>query len=497
MRTLLFLLFAVGASASNNVLFIVTDDYGIDSSSLYNSTAGASLPPTPNIASLAANGIRFLHAHANPVCSPTRACLITGRHSFRTGVGDTVESSVALPSTEIALPEVFAANSALGYAMASFGKWHLGGGTNGPATLGGWPHYAGGLIGALSSYTSWTKTTNGAQATSTTYATTDVVNDAVAWIAARGTQPWFAWVAFNAPHSPFHKPPSNLHGYSLTGLPINTNQRIHYEAAVEAMDTEIGRLLAAVDLNTTNVIFMGDNGTPGPVIQPPYTSAHAKDTLYEGGTKVPLIIRGPAVVSPGRTSSALVNAVDIFSTIVDLAGLTAPSTTIDGKSLRPILQNTADTTRFGYSEMFGSGVATNVAGQALRNSQFKLIRFQNGSEEFYDLTADGNETMNLLTGTLSSTQQANYYQLVLGLSKYQSTVASPVVSSASMNGTCSITVSRDESLTYTLWRSADLGDLSWAPVSNAQISVGSTTVTLTDPAPPTTKAFYKVLATAP
>lgn len=497
MRALLFLLIAAVASASDNVLLIIVDDYGADSSSLYNSTAGASLPPTPNIASLAANGVRFLNAYGNPVCSPTRACLMTGRHAFRTGVGDTVESSIALPSTETTLPEIFATNSSLGYAVASFGKWHLGGGMNGPANLGGWPHYAGGLIGALSSYTSWTKTTNGVQTTSTTYATTDVVNDAVAWIAARGTQPWFAWVAFNAPHSPFHKPPAGLHSYSLTGLPINTNQRVHYEAAVEALDTEIGRLLAVVNLNTTNVIFMGDNGTPGPVIQPPYTSAHSKDTLYEGGTKIPLIIRGPAVASTGRTSSAPVNAVDIFSTIVDLAGLTAPSTTIDGKSLLPILQNTTDTTRFGYSEMFGSNVATNVAGKALRNSQFKLIQFQNGTQEFYDLAADANETSNLLAGVLTATQQANYYQLVLGLSKYQATVTSPVVGSASMNGTCSITVSRDASLSYTLWRSADLGELSWAPVANAQIATGSTTVTLTDPTPPATKAFYKVLATAP
>ena len=497
MRTLLFLLIAIAAHASNNILLIIADDYGVDSSSLYNSTSGASLPPTPTIASLVANGVRFLNAYANPVCSPTRACLLTGRHAFRTGVGDVVDTSTVFPTNEFTLPDAFAAHPELGYSVAQFGKWHLGNGSNGPATAGRWPSYAGCLVGALNDYRAWTKTINGVTGAAngtTTYATTDVTNDAIAWIQARGTTPWFAWVAYNAPHTPFHKPPANLHSYSLTGLNINTNQRVHYEASVEAMDTEISRLLASVDLAKTNVIFMGDNGTPGTVIQAPYTTPHAKDTLYEGGTKVPFIIRGPAVVSPGRTSAANVNVVDVFSTILDLAGISYASPTLDSRSLLPILQNSSDSTRYGYSEMFGANIPTSTGGQAIRNTQYKLIRFQNGTEEFYELSTDANETSNLLAGTLTAAQQANYYSLALRLANYQSSLASPTVSSLLMDGAYSVTVSRDSVLTYTLWRSSDLSELSWAPIANAQQTSTSTTVTLSDPTPLATRAYYKVLA---
>src|SRR3954470_16637115 len=124
----LFAAFVLNGSASpQNILLIIADDYGADSSSLYNSTnTGASLPPTPNIAALAQSGVVFRNAYANPLCSPTRACLITGRFGFRTGIGDvvTTPTSAMLTASEFTLPEAFAANSALGYQLAPFGKWH-------------------------------------------------------------------------------------------------------------------------------------------------------------------------------------------------------------------------------------------------------------------------------------------------------------------------------------------------------------------------------------
>src|SRR5205085_10475603 len=229
------------------------------------------------------------NAYANPVCSPSRACLLTGRHSFRTGVGDVVMagSSGTLQSSEFTLAETFAANPSLNYQLAQFGKWHLALAPNSPANLGGWPHFAGSLAGAVASYTNWTKTVDGVNTTNyTNYATTDTVNDAIAWIQAQTNKPWFAWVAFNAPHTPFHKPPANLcphyQGLSGTQQSINSTPRPYFEAMVEAMDLEMGRLLAAVDRTNTHVIFLGDNGTPGQIIQPPYLSSRGKDTLYEG-----------------------------------------------------------------------------------------------------------------------------------------------------------------------------------------------------------------------
>ncbi|MEO6182954.1 MAG: sulfatase-like hydrolase/transferase, partial [Verrucomicrobiota bacterium] len=277
MRTLFLLAMAMVFSAKatpQNILLIIADDYGIDSSSLYNTNAAASQPPTPNINALAQSGVLFRNAYVNPVCSPTRSCLITGRYGFRTGIGDVIAgaSSPTLSASELTLPDAFAANASLGYQLASFGKWHLANGTNTPSTIGGWPHFAGSLQGAITSYTNWTKTVNGVSTTNyTNYATTDLVNDASAWIQARGTNNWFAWIAFNAPHTPLHLPPTNLcpHYATLSGTSTNisANPRKYFEAMVETLDTEIGRLLESVNRTNTHIIFLGDNGTQS-VVQP-------------------------------------------------------------------------------------------------------------------------------------------------------------------------------------------------------------------------------------
>src|SRR6185503_3037006 len=186
-----------------------------------------------------------------------------------------------LSASEFTLPEAFAANAALGYQVAQFGKWHLNNLPASPNNIGGWPHFAGSLVGALANYTNWTKNVNGTSTPNyTAYATSDVVDDAIAWIQTQGSRPWFAWVAFNAPHAPLHKPPNALcpHYTTLSGtqMDINRNPRSYFEAMVEAMDTEIGRLLAAVNRTNTHIIFIGDNGTANQVIQPPYSTMKAK-----------------------------------------------------------------------------------------------------------------------------------------------------------------------------------------------------------------------------
>ena len=438
------LIFSTGIAHAQqrNVLLIIADDYGIDSSSLYNTSPGAVLPPTPNINALKTSGVMFRNAFAQPTCSPSRASMLTGRQPFRHGVTTAVTANDGqLRASEFTLPRAFAANPSLGYSTALFGKWHL---TIGPSyaadpnNIGGWPHFSGSLSGGLNSYTAWTKTINGVSGTTngtTTYATTDTTDDAVAWITARGAQPWFACVSYCAPHTPFHKPPNNLHTYDTlqpgwTNMPINdtsAHQRIHYNAAVEAMDTEIGRLLSSMSPTVranTDIIFIGDNGTPNQVIQTPFGTGHAKDSLYEGGTHVPLIIAGPDVVSPNRDSTALVNCVDVYSTVLELAGInvatTQPATNpIDAKSLLPILKNTADSTHYGYMEQSGSTLTSAEAGKAVRNAAgYKLIRFNDGHEEFYFLPTDANEISNLLLAALNSTQQTNYNELSAQLATY-------------------------------------------------------------------------------
>ena len=505
--------------AANNVLLIIADDYGTDACSLYNTSPGASLAPTPNIASLAANGIKFTNAYACPVCSPTRSCILTGRYGFRTGTGNVVSaaSGNALKVTEFTLPDAFAVNSSLGYQLKHFGKWHLGGGNQSPSTNGGWPAFAGSLAGEISSYTSWTKViTNGtpggtSSTTSTTYATTDVVNDAVSWIQLQNnaSKPWIAWVAFNAPHTPFHLPsPTSLcpHYTSLSGTTqdINNNPRNYYNAAIEAMDTEIGRLLGAVDLAKTTVIFLGDNGTPGQVLQTPLSTGHGKDTLYEGGVRVPFLIRGPGVVSPGRTEAGFVHAVDLYATILELAGMSIASTvpasvTLDSQSLLPIMGNQPVTRSKNFSEEFDSATPT-LGGFALRDDQFKLIRKRTGVDEFYDLQSDPYETNDLfLSGIagLSANQLSAYYKLRYSLSKYTTTPTPSVAGVSKSVSGMTLRVAQLSGYTQTLWRTTDLQSGLWAPVTGATSSVGSGEITFVDPSPPEGRAFYSVVAEAP
>ena len=489
------------ASNRNNILLIMADDYGLDASSLYNTSPGVSLPPTPNIASLAASGVKFTGAHAYALCSPTRSSILTGRFGFRTGTGNVVAaaSNNSLLASEFTLPDAFAANSGLDYQLKHIGKWHLGGGQTAPCLIGGWPSFAGALIGEVTDFYNWTKVTgSGATAsstTSTTYATTENVNDALAFINSQTAagKPWFTWLAFNAPHTPYHKPPNDLHSYDTTvagweSLAITGNSLVHYNAAVEAMDTEIGRVLAGVDLNTTTVIFIGDNGTPTATLQAPYPASRGKATLYEGGVRVPMIIRGPNVVSPGRTAPQLVHVVDLYSTILELAGINVASTVpggtvLDSQSLLPILQNQTVTRPQAYSELFDTSDAT-FGGHALRNSQYKVIRPKTGSESFYDLQADPYEATNLLTSgvnAMTAAQRNAYYSLVADLGTY-STTAATTINAVTLNP--SVATSGD-AVTVT-------ANVTPAPTT----SITSVNLTYDTGVPTTTTVFTETMGTA-
>ncbi len=437
-----------------NILLIIADDLGIDALSLYssllNNSGTGQFPPTPNIASLAANGVQFNHAYTYTVCSPSRSCILTGRFGYRTDTGNVVagSSNNFLQATEFTLPRAFAANSALGYQLKHIGKWHLGGGNTAPGAIGGWPAFAGYLAGQVADYYSWPKViTDGTPGgtttlTSTVYSTTDQVNDAVSFINTQTTagKPWFATVAFNAPHvvstAPLYQlPPTSLitapyTSLSGTSADIAANPRNYFDAIIQAMDTEMGRLLASVDLAKTDVIFIGDNGTDTPVIQSPYSASHSKASLYEGGIRVPLIIRGPDVVSPGRTTDVLTHFVDLYSTILELAGINVAATvpagvTIDSQSLLPVLNNTATThSTLIYGEEFDIAFPT-LGGRCLRNSQYKLIRKAAGvnltTDEFYDLLADPYEATNLLAGgvaAMTTARQTAYNTLVTQLATF-------------------------------------------------------------------------------
>jgi arylsulfatase A-like enzyme len=406
------------ADPPRNILLLIADDMGVDRVGAY-----AEHPDpgrTPVIDSLAANGVLFRNAWSNPVCSPSRAALLTGRHCFRTGFGFGTNwfiTPTELSPNEVTLPDVLPP----AYTSLALGKWHLGSKKVSGAlhpNLCGFDHFKGSMTvlagGPTDNYFNWPKISDGVSSQSTKYVTTEGVDDALAFI--HGTpEPWFVWLSFHSPHGPFHKPPAHLHTYSLPPLIDDSTTPIHMKAMAEAMDTEIGRLLQgmppAVRANTV-VVFVADNGTDKVATTAPFSPAHAKGTLYEGGINVPLIVSGPGVAS-GAECGAIVNTTDLFATIAEIAGA-APVTAEDSISLVPYFSNPAlpSLRSHAYSEFFSPNDfgAYTFRLRAVRDQRYKLMYSYDHSttpnvRELYDLQADPFELQNLLAGRLTAEQQ--------------------------------------------------------------------------------------------
>ncbi len=438
-----------------NILLIIGDDMGVETMASYG--VGENPPTTAAIDELAREGVRFTNVWSQPLCSPTRATILSGRYGFRTGVGTPlgivrpplpdipqipewasfepppvtynieVRPSHGLLAGEYTLPMAFKANRQLGYSTAAIGKWHLADAVNGwldHPNLTGFDHFSGTMGGTPESYFAWNKVTNGELTGVVGYMPADKADDAIAWIEEQGDDPWFLWVAFNVPHIPLHLPPeaywqddhSDLDSKSLP----EERSGDYFAAMIEAMDTQIGRLLASIEpqvRENTYVIFMGDNGSTSATLSAPFQARRAKNTIYQGGINVPLIVRGPNVV-PGATSSALVNSTDLFATIMEMAGI-RPEEAVpedvrtDSVSFLSALSN--PDARSGrdwiYADVFTGGFAgVEDANYAIRNARYKLLRHR-GSEEFYDLEEDPYEQSNLLAQELSPQERAEYLAL--------------------------------------------------------------------------------------
>ncbi len=421
------------APPPQNVLLIIADDIGVDKLGSYAGDANATyegaasyLPQTPVIDDMAARGLRFTDAWASPTCSPTRAGIMTGRHGFRTGVGDVVygADSTVLDLAETTIAEV-AADA--GYKTALIGKWHLG--ENDPPAewaegetwsdhqgtvyeyqtypiSHGFDDFMGTLKGGLGdvdfdgSYTDWlyieSSTCAGCvdQTVSerrTDYATTAIVDEATAWINAQGDDPWLAVVSLHAPHTPLEAPPEGC-SYRAAGADAPTEDIDIYKDMVECMDRRIGDLLAGIDdLDDTFVVFIGDNGTTDGVTEGVFDDGRGKATLFESGVRVPMIMADGRTLaagldgftfttdwlrsrrflgSTGVSSSALVHTVDLFATIAEVMGADGSSGE-DSVSLLPILDGSASEVHdFIYTEYFDT---SSVGGFALRQDNWKLL----------------------------------------------------------------------------------------------------------------------------
>ncbi len=408
-----------------NVLVVVLDDVGVDVLSLYGASPAAL---TPRLDELGATGAVFDSAYASPVCSPTRAELMTGVAAPHHGVDGALAwtEDHGLACEHVTLPEAL---REAGYTTAAFGKWHLDvvdeGGIEG-ARIHGFDRFAG-TVGNLSmdfslegepqGYLNWERIENGSASWSSTYATTKTIDDAADWIADT-SGPWFAYVALHAGHAPYHSPPEHL--LSGGALPPAADEVTQYLAMLEAADTEVGRLLdglGSIPLADTLVVVVGDNGSPDDVV-----GGYSKGTVFEAGVHVPMIFNGPGV-TPGGRLSALAQVADISATVLASAyqpPLHATGQVWEGVSLSDVL---FDATLDGPRTHASNGVwHTNYLGEHhieqsfVREARWKLIRryavdYDEDSWALYDMDGDG-EDIDLVLDGLDAEERAAFNELV-------------------------------------------------------------------------------------
>ena len=400
-----------------NVLLIIADDLGKDASPCY--SEGEQKPHTPNLKALCESGLTFDQFWTYPVCTPTRASILTGKFGFRTDALDIIwnQSFPSIDRKEVSLQRFLDLYAPIKYESAVIGKWHLANDNNGkyesPAVMGV-RHYEGLLGGGLQTYDNWLKIENGSPRRVDQYITTHLTDRAIDWLDKQNKKekPWFLWLAYNAPHAPFHLPPAHMHshqGLSADPEAVKQNTLPYYLAMVESMDYDIGRILKSLPSevrNNTVVIFIGDNGTPREGSQPPYVPYRTKGTLFEGGVNTPLIISGKGVGRQGERENALVQSVDLFSTIARVAGIIAPEH-YDSRSFYELLSQKDGIKRrsINFTERLWRGqpgvtphpkaTPNGTYGYAIRDQTYKYQK--RGPDEFlYDLSQDPYERRNLL-----------------------------------------------------------------------------------------------------
>ncbi|WP_111980228.1 YHYH protein [Algibacillus agarilyticus] len=398
-----------------NILILISDDQGKDTSAQYPLYSN-DLPTTPNINQLAEQGIVFDNAWATPMCATTRAAILTGQYGIHSGI--TQVPGDLNTTTPIIASMLSSSDNANNYQTGFFGKWHLAG--NGsdldhPNKMG-IDYFAGTIQGNIDDYYNWDLTINGELNKSTEYHTSKITDLAIDWIdKSDTTKPWLVWMAYSAPHSPFHLPPASLHNRNLSGTTddIENNTRQYFLAAIEALDSEVGRLVAEIpteQLANTIIFYIGDNGTPKKVIDTTlYAKAHSKSTLFEGGVNVPFIVSGQKVTRKNQRESALINSTDIMATLAEIANIPLTTQTDSNSFAHLLTTENASHRDYLFTSIDNSSDAN--SGYAIRNQNYKLISYKDGTEAFYDLSQSPIETTDLLSqANFNSTNAAAIYQ---------------------------------------------------------------------------------------
>ncbi|MEQ1570062.1 MAG: sulfatase-like hydrolase/transferase [Myxococcota bacterium] len=378
--------------AGPNLVVVVLDDVGLDKIGRYG--VHPVTAPTPTFDQLASEGLLYRDAYALPSCTATRAALLNGRHARRTGTGSILwpfDGSAELPLDEVTIPELL---RPAGYCSAIAGKWHLSTLLSPSGARHPWGQGFAWYSGSLNNL--WVDTArrsggngyyafekvgmDGEIALEERYATTDTTDDAIALVHTLPS-PFFLMVSYNAAHNPWHDPPAALQGYG-TGLDPFTSQL----AMLEAADAELARLVDVLPDDTV-LVLLSDNGSSSSVAQPPSDPERAKNTVYEGGIRVPMVVTGPGVPA-GVETHALFSVVDLLPTFAELAGAALPDVPLDGVSALPTWRDPAVEVRGSVyaEELSPAGPGPWVVDErSLRDDRYKLVRHTDGAVELFDL----------------------------------------------------------------------------------------------------------------
>ncbi len=381
------------------MLFILVDDLGYGDLGCY----GSRTIKTPNIDLLAKEGTRLTDCYAAaPVCSPTRAALISGRYPQRSGfewVIDYKEKDRGLKPTGTSLPKQL---KDAGYATALMGKWHLGYKAEFSPNAHGFDEFFGFPSADLDFYSHKDANgdpglyENGKLVEEKGYLTDLLTEHSLAFLKKNARKPFFLEVAFNAPHWPFQRPgrPDDLRDEKTYGPATGTRE--DYVAMVEHVDVCVGKLLAELDqlslAKDTLVVFTNDNG--GERLSDNGPLFHGKYTLWEGGIRVPCIMRQPGVLPANATSTLPVITMDLTASVLAAAGVRPPADAEpDGVDVLPILagkQQPRERSFFWRLKRPGE-----TTGQkAARRGKWKYV-LDRGVELLYDLEADPGERKSL------------------------------------------------------------------------------------------------------
>ena len=418
-----------------NFVFFLVDDLGWVDTSCY----GSQFYETPNVDRLARGGMRFTDAYAAcPVCSPTRASIMTGKYPARVGITDWIPGYVTFRKEkfalktpddkhELPLPEVTIAEALKesGYTTFFTGKWHLGKKPYHPDKQGFDTNIGGNETGQpKGGYFSPYNNPELSDGPEGEYLTDRLGDESLKFIEANRDNPFFLYLSFYTVHTPIQPKEDykNRYGEKLKTMPEHTGERFipegdistarqaqdnpAYAGMVQSMDENVGRVLDKLEelgiADNTIVIFMSDNGGlstvpwEGPTSNVPLRAG--KGWLYEGGIRTPMIIRWPGIVKPGSLCSEPVTSVDFYPTMLDMAGLPLrPEQHEDGVSLVPLMKGDKSLNRdaiyWHFPHYHGSG---SKPGGAVRAGDYKLIEFfEDNRLELYNLNDDIGEKNDL------------------------------------------------------------------------------------------------------